>query len=139
MEVISDFHYHFKPFNTLNFAVTQCCFHLTCFVKVFLLLLFSLSKIKFLPWKLFYNINHVRYYNFSVAKVILESVNLMPMSKQKIISLWWRTIRFSWKRAHQNTEQKEGVLTKTRNNLKSAETTWNHQKTTWNHLKPALL
>ena len=28
------------------------------------------------------------------------------------------------------------VLTKTRNNLKPAETSWSHPETTWNHMKP---
>ena len=31
------------------------------------------------------------------------------------------------------------VLTKTRNDLKPPETSWNHPETAWNHLKPAIL
>ena len=79
---------------------------------------------------LFYNTHRVRYYNFSITDIIVESLNLMKMPKQKIISPWSR------KHTYQNTEQKEGVLTKTRNDLKPPEISWKHLKPPRNNLKP---
>ena len=66
----------------------------TCFAKIFLL-------------PLFHNIHQVRCYHFYIVEIVAESVNLIQMSKQnrKLLSPWWRTIRFLWKSTYQNTEQ----------------------------------
>ena len=95
MEVIPDFLYHFKPFSTLNFAMTECFFSCNMFSQGFSVIVFFLSQTwYFYHKKLFYKTHHMRYYNFSIAEIFVESVNLIQMPKQKIISPWWRTIRF---------------------------------------------
>ena len=52
--------YPFKPFSILNFAMMKCFWGLTCFFKVFLLLLSSLKQFHdiFIIKKLFYNVVH---------------------------------------------------------------------------------
>ena len=57
-----------------------------------------------------HNTHQVRCCHFFIVEVIAESVNLIQMSKQnrKLLSTWWRTIRFLRKSTYQNTEQKEG-------------------------------
>ena len=96
-EVIPEFYYSFKHFTILNFAMMEWFCYVTCFAKVFLLLFFfSLKHDIFITKKLFYNTSQVRYYHFFIVEINVKSVNLIQTSKlnRKLLSPWWRTIRF---------------------------------------------
>ena len=55
------------------------------FCQGFFVIVFFVSlKDDIFIMKLFYNTHGVRYYNFSIAEIIVESLNLMKMPKQKI-------------------------------------------------------
>ena len=51
-KVTADFFYLFKPFSILNFAMTHCFYHVTCFVKVYSVTFFSLKHYIFIVKKL---------------------------------------------------------------------------------------
>ena len=71
-DIIPKFNYPFKPFSVLNFALTgwfSLFFYVTCFAKIFLSLLLR-------------NTHQVRCYHLFFIEIIVESVNLMQMSKQ---------------------------------------------------------
>ena len=91
----------FKPYSILNLC--------NMFRQGFYVVAFFFSNI-FIIKKLFHNTHQVRYYHFFIVEVIVESVNLIQMSKwnRKLLSTWWRTIRFLQKSTYENTGQKEG-------------------------------
>ena len=68
-EVNIEFYYPFKPFSILNFAITFC--YVTGFGKIFLFLLLFFCSLK----------HQVRCYHFFIDEIIVESVNLIRMSK----------------------------------------------------------
>ena len=63
--------------------MTEWFCHVTCFAKVFLLLLFFLKHDIFIT-------HQVRCYHFFISEIIVESVNLIQMSN-RIESFIWRT------------------------------------------------
>ena len=65
----------------LNFAMTKRFCYVACFARVFIIVFFSLKHDIFVIKKLFYNTHQVRCHHFFIVEIIVESVNLIQMSK----------------------------------------------------------
>ena len=64
-ELLPKFYYPFKPLSILNFTITKWSCYVTCFAKVFLVLLFSLKHDTFIIKK--FNTHQVRCYHLFIV------------------------------------------------------------------------
>ena len=122
--------------------MTQCFFHLTCFAKVFLVLLFVYLKHDIFIMKICFITHIARDIIISpLLRLLLKAWIWCRCQNRKLYHHDGERSGF-YKNAHIKTQskKKEYLLKRgtTWNHLKLAESTWNLPETTCNHLKPAI-
>ena len=80
-EVLPQIYYLFKPFKYPKFCYDEKILLCSMFCQSFYYCFFSLKHDIFVIKKLFYNTHQVRCYHFFIVEIIVESVNLIQMSK----------------------------------------------------------